>query len=356
MRLLKSYRVQEVKSIVKKKLKSKSKKKRKGYWKNYHLSMGNDKQDFDLLLEVCREQGNPWNNGKRGPKPKMEPWEYASIQCFRRLKGNTYRGTEKISELLTGKFIDHSWVGKTFKKISPLYFKVVINAFYGRIKEIFSKQPSAYISDGTYIGTDRYNYNEDETDRKIVLVTWHIIVEYWYRVGLICIRWCDSPNPLTEPTRESPVYKKMMKEGNITGQGQLFPKDKGYDDKKIRELDKKHGFVPIIPFREHEKLKQEKKNELTLTEKIQYRFTRGIVEGIFGGTTTEHDNKTRMRLPITRQNDTILLGLKQNLQTFKRAIILILLKLATTPNHTTHLNNKTYLSCLKNRDQTVLEY
>jgi len=90
--------------------------------------------------------------------------------------------------------------------------------------------------------------------------------------------------------------------------------------KKVLKIMKKHGFNPIIKYKERETTRRQKPRKLTTTESKKYKRHRGLVETVFGGTETEHGNKTCFRLVSQRYKDSKLLSLAHNIKTYYRAL------------------------------------
>lgn len=308
MKALKSYRIQKVKSIVEKKKKHV---RVKGYWKRYHGATSNDVAEYELCRSVCKENGNPWNWGSRGPKPKAAPWEYAAIHAYRRYKGLAYRGTEQTSVKMFGFFVDHSWIGKTLKRISPVYFKQAVQTLAGRIKALLVKHTkTAHIVDSTGITTDRKVLSK-KGRLYFYFMKLHIIICYWIELGILCIETClASGNNMHDGTG----MRRMLPD--VQGEDDFFG-DKGYSGPKNRKAVRQRGFTPQIKPKSEQTKKEAKKYPFNLE---LYKYIRGRIECVFGGTTTKHDNKTRCRLEETRLNDTTLYALNQDIQAYKQAI------------------------------------
>lgn len=70
--------------------------------------------------------------------------------------------------------------------------------------------------------------------------------------------------------------------------------------------------------------------------KQQRKKVRGMIEGIFGGLTTDNGMKTRFKLDRRRKKHALLLGLTHNIRSHFRAtvhkLIDLLINFATTPS------------------------
>lgn len=307
MRTLKSYRFQELKPIFK------PHKRVKGYWKRYHHANGSDRQEYAICLDVCREQGNPWQWSNRGPRAKTEPWTYAALHVYRRHTSKSYRDVERVSVGLFGFFVDHSWVGKTLKRIPPIYFIKTVQAIYGRIKALLAKHvETAHIVDSTGITTDRKTVS-DKGKIYLLFLKLHIIIEYWATLGVLAIQYClPTSNRVSDPAG----FRLMIV--HIIGNGSIYG-DCAYEGKQNRKAARKQGFMPQF----------KPKAELTTQEQAAIRFDeqgykqiRGRVECVFGGTETKHSNRTHCRLTITRQNDSTLIAASHNIQAYKQVLVI----------------------------------
>lgn len=306
----KSYRIREVKSDGKEK---KPHKRVKGYWKQYHSATSNDKAEWEICKKVCRKLGNPWDKSPLGKKPKAEPWEFAAMQAYRKHKGWAYRDAERASKLVFGFFTDHSWVGKTLKRIPPLYFIQAVQMISGIIKALLAKHDkTVHIVDSTGITTDRKTVSKKG---KIYFnfMKLHIIIQYWIELGLLAILTCMATS---NRVHDGTGMRRMLPD--VSGSGDFFA-DRGYSGSLNRKKVRQRGFKPQI----------KPKGELSKNEAVKYPFNeelykqiRGRIEGTFGGTETRIGNKTRCRLEATRLNDSNLIAFSHNLNALKRAIIL----------------------------------
>ena len=305
----KSYRVQAVKPIAGKKKKHK---RVKGYWKRYHSATSNDKAEHEICKNVCKELGNPYPKNILGRKAKIEPWEIAAMHAFRRHKGFAYRDVERASKTLLGFFIDHSWVGKTLQRIPPIYFIKAVQLIAGRIKALFIKHDkNVHIVDSTGITTDRKAVSKKGKEY-MYFMKLHIIIQYWLRLGILVIVTCLATG---NNVQDGTGMRRMLPD--VEGDGDFFG-DKGYSGKQNRKKIRQQGFNPQIKPKGEQSKKEAEKNPFN---NDAYKQIRGRIECIFGGTTTRHDNKTKCRLEITRQNDCNLYALSHNLHTYLRAKI-----------------------------------
>ncbi len=308
--LQKSYRIQEVKPVVTKKKKHK---RVKGYWKRYHKATSNDRAEYELCREVCQQLGNPWDKKKRGKKPKAEPWEYAAAHAFRRHKCWAYRDTERASKGTFGFFIDHSWVGKTLQRIPPLYFIKAVQTLHGRIKALMVKHgESVHIVDSTGVTTDRKAVSKKGTIYT-GFIKLHAITEYWPVVGILCIQNCAVTD---NHGADSPTFRRLMI--NVYGNGSFFG-DAAYGCPKNRRIVLSHGFKTQL--KSNTELSRQELAQIGFNE-TTYKWTRGRIECVWGGTTTKHNNTTHCRVEATRLNDTNLIGFSHNLQAYKQALII----------------------------------
>jgi hypothetical protein len=307
MHQLNSHRFEELKPIVK------PHKRVKGYWKRYHNATSTDKQEYAICVNVCKQLGNPWQWSNRGRPPKTEPCTYAAVHVYRRHTGKSYRDVERISDNLFGFFIDHSWVGKTLKRVPPLYFIRAVQAIHAKISALVAKHTeTAHIVDSTGITADMKTVS-DKGKVYMLFLKLHIIIEYWTSLGLLAIRYCIATS---NRTSDPAGFRIMIP--HITGEGNFYG-DSAYEGKQNRKAARKQGFKPHFKPRAELTTKQQ---DALQFDKEGYKQIRGRVECVFGGTETKHGNKTRCRLETTRQNDTILIALSHNLQALKQVLVI----------------------------------
>ena len=212
--LQKSYRVREVKLIGKKKKKHK---RVKGYWKRYHDATSNDKAEYKICQDVCKELGNPWPPNKRGRRAKAFPWQYAAMHAYRRHRGWAYRDVERASMHMFGFFTDHSWVGKTFQRIEPLYFISAVQTLAGRIKALLVKHgKTVHIVDSTGITSDRKTVSKKGREY-LAFMKLHIIICYWLELGMLVAMTCLATS---NRVHDGTGMRRMLPD--VNGDGDFF--------------------------------------------------------------------------------------------------------------------------------------
>ncbi|MBI2597646.1 MAG: transposase [Candidatus Diapherotrites archaeon] len=235
------------------------------------------------------------------------------MHAFRRHKGWAYRDTESASQILLGFFIDHSWVGRTLKRIPPIYFIKAVQMIAGRIKALLVKYAkTAHIVDSTGITTGRKTISK-KGNEYMYFMKLHIIIKYWLRLGILVIVTCLATG---NNVQDGTGMRRMLPD--VEGDGNFFG-DKGYSGKRNRKKIRQRGFTPQIKPKGELSKKEAEKNPFN---NDAYKQIRGRIECVFGGTTTRHDNKTKCRLEATRQNDCNLYAFSHNLQALKQALII----------------------------------
>lgn len=312
-----SWRAQKVKDIVQSKPKKKRKPMRKGYWKAYDQATKQSlKKLYESCLQVCKELGPPWKTAKTGRPPTMTPEEHAALHILRRRVGKASRFIEQLSPCVTGKNIDHSWHCRTLQRIPLDYIDKAIALVYEKTTKLVKWLKTVFLSDSTGISTDRKHLVivKDKPTRKTIVDKQHIIARYTPAKSIVSIA---RSKPTREQRNDSPVLREQL---DFQGNGEDFFADKAYDGRVNREFLKKHGFNPIIKYRERETTRREKPRKLTGQESKKYKRYRGLIETPFGGSEIEYGNKTCFRLKEQRYKDNKLLSLVHNIKSYLRLL------------------------------------
>lgn len=293
--------------------------KRPGYWKVYHLSKKyNGEETYKLILSVCRNEGQPWEKSRLGRDPEFEPYEHAAICTYMIVCCYSYRDMEKHSLEVIDKTIDHSTIGWAMKRIPVWYMSSVLKKFF-KLTDNLCKVKGVYIPDSTGISTDRYKTVKIvlEKRNKKQHVKWHIIVKYYPSKGIVSILSCCMGG---EYSHDSPNFRKNY-DPELCRNGLLFG-DGGFDAEENLRLCEGNNVVAVIRIRDPENAKgiRRKYAWLFRENQILYRLIRGIVEGVFGGSETRYGNRIRYRLDHTREIGVMMLGIKQNIDSYLRLI------------------------------------
>ncbi|MEM3519913.1 MAG: hypothetical protein QXT22_05845 [Candidatus Hadarchaeales archaeon] len=101
------------------------------YWKSYHASISNGKQQvFRRCQKVVNLLGRPWQVSKRCSPPKHMPEEYAAVAIYRKYFNMVLRAAEVDTSFILGKRLDHSNIWWGLQRISARYLKRAIELLF----------------------------------------------------------------------------------------------------------------------------------------------------------------------------------------------------------------------------------
>lgn len=314
-----------------------------GYWKSYHASRANEKQQvFRLCKRIVGKLGPPWEVSKRGRRPDHSPNEYAAVAIYQKHFRMVFRVAEGDTPFVLGKRMDHSVIWWGFQRVPAWYLAQAIELLFDLIVELFP--PDIFIPDATGVRTDRYRKRrrpklrprgkpppkwrkrrkkEPSEERERITLKLHLLIGYCRKQGLLPVL---SGRITRGHAHDSPQLKPMV--GKFKGDGEPFLADRGYDSTDNYLFVKGHGFVPVIKLRKGEPrgLVRREMAESFESHRDIYRY-RGLIEGVFGGTETKYGNQTRCRLRESRKIDCLLMIISHNLRTYMRALTLKELKI-----------------------------
>ena len=318
-------------------LKYPNKRKRKDYWKVYERARIKDfRKLWNFAKQIVEEQGNPYKKkDNRGRKPNLSYIENAAICILLVCFDLSLRDAEGKILLLTNKTLDHSNIDRWFEKLDEEYVYKAARKLGAKIESMFND--GCYIADSTEYTTTRYYELIDTGERAIELLTLklHILICYIGSAGLLVLRNCFASHG---DAHDSPIFRDYLLENVILQSGRMLHADCAYfaieNIRKCKQLGLKPNFVP----------KENIEHSLTLKIAIKEydnearKQNRGLVEGFFGGTTTETDNKIRFVKDRCRKTYLGLVALKHQIRTYFRAIeiksLICWVIFATTPEIT----------------------
>ena len=300
-------------------LKYPNKTKRKGYWKYYDRARIKDfRKVWNLLLEIIKKLGNPFpKKDNRGRKTKLKRDCYAAICILLAYFDLSLRDMGGEVPLLTNETLDHSTIDWWFEKLDEEYIKKAAKFLHRKIKRMFNK--GEYIADSTKIVTTRYAkiFHKGQETIELICLKLHLIVMYFAAVGILSI---ESIYITHGDAHDSPVFREGLVPQAQFQRDKRIHGDKAYFAEEsivsCEELGIKTNFVP----------KDNIKHGLILKRAIEEydnearkRF-RGMIEGLFGGTTTENGNKTRFVKDRCRKTHIALMALSHEIRTYFRAL------------------------------------
>lgn len=309
-----------------------------GYWKSYHASKANERQQvYRHCQRVVKLLGRPWQVSRRGRPPEHMPEEYAAVVIYRKHFGMPLRVTEGDTPLVLGKRLDHSNIWWGLQRVPALYIKRAVELLFRLISGIFP--PDVFISDSTGVSTDRYTRrrgpklmprdkpppnrpkwwkNEESGEWVLKTLKLHALIGYNIRFGLLMVR---SALVTESEAGDSPQLKQLLR--GVRGKGEPLLLDRGYDAVENHELARKHGFNPVIKLRDvgpRGLVRREMAKNFARNKKLYRR--RGLIEAVFGGLETKYGNRTRCRRQKSRRIDCLLMVVSHNLRTYMRALAL----------------------------------
>jgi len=304
-----------------------NKKKRKGYWKIYDRARIKDfRKIWDFALEIVEENSCPFvKKDKRGRKPKFPRHYYAAFCIVMVYFDMSLREMEGTIPLLTKDTLDHSVIDWWFEKLDDEWILMAVRKLGDKIESMFKK--GEYIADSTEYTTTRYKeiVNAGETILEQLTMKLHILVCYFITAGIVCIK---NAYPTHGDASDNPILRNRLLEHITLRRNRRLHADKGYDSEDNMRKCLELGLIPNIVERE----KGSTSIFRTLYRKNIYddkarKQHRGLVEGVFGGTTTDTDNKTRFVKDRCRKTHLALVALRHQIRTYFRALEIKALKL-----------------------------
>jgi len=300
-------------------LRYKNKRKRKGYWKRYDRARIKDfRKIFQFSLQIIKKLGCPFpKKDNRGRKPKFPRAYYAAFCIVMAYFDLSLRDMEGEIPLLTRKTFDHSNVDRWFEKLDEDYITEAVKHLHRKVKKMFRK--GEYIVDSTKITTTRYYkmIHKGEETIELICLKLHLLITYFRSVGILSIANLFVSHG---DAHDSPIFNEELIEGVELQRNKRLHGDKGYfsRDNIIKCIDKglSPNFVPKDNINEDyfwNKYLMEYDDEAR-------KQNRGLIEGIFGGTTIETDDKTRFVKDKCRKTHIALMALSHEIKTYFRAL------------------------------------
>lgn len=313
-----------------------NKRKRKGYWKRYEQAgINNQRKVWEFLDEIIDELGLPFPNTARGAKPKMGKHIYAKMIVYLAYFDVTLREMESELELLEGNSIDFTNIDRWFLKADDDWVRKAMQLLHERIERMF--HGGCYITDSTEVTTTQLmetgrRDSEGKNILEFLTLKLHLLVVYFFSVGIVSIANLHATHG---DANDNPIMREYLLENVKLRKGRKNHADKGYWGKENIRANKAKGLYPnIVP-------KEGCDKGITLaTAAKEYdnegrKKNRGLIEGVFGGATTNQGMRTRFRLDRARKLHLSLLAFSHEIRTYFRAVahkaITLWLNSATTP-------------------------
>lgn len=291
------------------------------YWKRYdqvfkHFS---SRTIYEKIRELTYRLGKPFiKKGKRGPKFKIDPEEYAAYEAYQIISHNaSYRDMELDAELFVQKHLDHSIFHTNFLKIPYEYLNKLLCEVAHMLKQLLGSVVITLL-DSTGLGTKRYEETifKGKRKRRNKEFKLHTITSYHPKEKLTYfIDALSSDKHISDAEGATRLVKRNETGGFHCG-------DRGYDAEKLyRAILEKEG-VPIIKPKKHApKLFSERAKGMKMYRKHIYDELRPVVETPYGGLENKGLIQTRCVRDDTIKKKGLLVALRHNLMTYMRVVV-----------------------------------
>jgi hypothetical protein len=286
-----------------------------GYWTARHSSkLDVVEHVFNVAEKLVRRLPPPWRRAKRGRRPKFSARRHATICIVRQYFDYALREVEGQSLSFMGKTIDHSTVGKAFKRLRVNYLKLLVLLLRRELTRFIHCE--FYVVDSTGISTPRLVTRRKAFKplREREFLKLHALMGYSRRASALVVFSARVTRANVSDGSQLGYLLKGLRAG-----GEPLLADSAYDIERNLKLALEQGFRPVIKprsvkyrgiFRRH-MLREFKRNcEL-------YR-QRGIAEALFGGLANRYGTRTRCKRVRTKTISMLLMLVAHNLRTLAR--------------------------------------
>ena len=272
---------------------------------------------FQLVLGFAQKLGNPFEEKRRGRKPKLKPYEYAAYIAYMILiKGMPYRGMEFESDLYVDKHIDHSTLVVNFEKMPAEYFLDLVEEVGARL-DMLLEYSDQYVVDSTAVTTPLTFITEikGKQVREKIEYKSHAIVSLHEGEQSVVVRKALATS---KRIADCEGAKRMLEDGNISGI--TLHGDKGYDYERVYKVCYEHGIRPNIRPQDYPSNSGYRVQGLTDYDDGARKQKRGRVEVVFGGITNAGLMTTRLRKEAKILSYSAIILLRQNILTLARVL------------------------------------
>jgi len=286
-----------------------------GYWTARHSSkLDVVEHVFNIVEKLVRRLPPPWQRAKRGRRPKFSPRRHAAICVVRQYFDYALREVEGQAPSFMGKTIDHSTVGKAFKRLRVSYFKLLVSLLQRELTRL--ARCEFYVVDSTGISTPRLvkRWKAFKPLREREFLKLHALMGYSRRASALVVFSARVTRANVTDGSQLGYLLKGMRAG-----GEPLLADSAYDCERNLKLAIRQGFRPLIKprsvgyrgiFRKH--MLREFKRDRKL-----YR-QRGIAEAVFAGLANRYGTRTRCKRVRTKTVSMLLMLVAHNLRTLAR--------------------------------------
>jgi len=286
-----------------------------GYWTARHSSkLDVVEHVFNVAEKFVRRLPPPWQRAKRGRRPKFSARRHATICIVRQYFDYALREVEGQAPSFMGKTIDHSTVGKAFKRLRVNYLRLLVLLL--RRKLTRTAHCELYVVDSTGISTPRLVTRKKDlkTVREREFLKLHALMGYSRRASALVV---FSARVTRANVADGSQLEYLLKGLRVAGEPLLA--DSAYDCERNLKLALERGFRPLIKprsveyrgiFRRH-MLREFKRNRKLYRQ-------RGIAEALFGGLANRYGTRTRCKRVRTKTVSILLMLVAHNLRTLAR--------------------------------------
>jgi predicted transposase YbfD/YdcC len=246
---------------------------------------------YNKIREKTYKLGKPFDKkGKRGPKFKISPEEYAAYEAYKIVSSNsTFRDMELDSKLFVDKHIDHGTFHHNFTKIPYEY----LNSLLREIAKMLEKLLGYFVAtifDSTGLNTRQYEntmfkgkIRRRSKDYKLhTLIAYHPKEKLTYYIDAL-----SSDKHISDAEGAARLIRKNETHGFHLG-------DRAYDAEKVYKEILAKERVPIIKPKVHKaKMSSEKSKGRKMYRSHIYKELRGVIETSYGGLENSGQTYTR---------------------------------------------------------------
>lgn len=272
--------------------------KRIGYWKKYHRAkINNPLVVWKETRRVVSRTGPSWKKKKRGRPYKHGPRLQTSLILYESYFDLTLREAEGHAALLAKTAIDHSTIGRAYRRTAECYLLTLLRLLHAKL----NSGDVVLMTDSTGISTD---YKTGEERREPVKLS--ILAAYNRKHRRLTIaNACVS--------KEGPDFQ-LLERLLVPGRGQVLLADRGYDSEANFKLAYRLGYVPLIKQRSISYHGHYRGKARRIFDEYAYR-NRGIIEGAFARIEKLYSSRTRFILPHNRAVHLLCLCISHNIRT-----------------------------------------
>ncbi|MEW6221824.1 MAG: transposase [Candidatus Hadarchaeota archaeon] len=269
---------------------------------------------YKTAISLVARLPPPWEKSKRGRRPKLSSRQYLAVCVVYVCLDLTYREIEGLGPSFLKKTVDHSTVGKAFKRLKPSYVKLVLGLLRKRLKG--HAEFDFYFIDSTGISTPRLKTRVRALKkvRERENLKLHVLAGYSSKASaLVIVAARVTKHNVTDGSQVGYLTR------GIDGGGKRLLGDSAYDWRRNIELALKRGFKPLFKPRDLEYHGMFRKIVLRDFKRNRKLYKqRGIGEAIFGGIENRYGAHTRCKRVRTKVLSMLLMLVAHNLRTYMR--------------------------------------